>query len=614
MHPVTLILATVLIAPSAPTALADETTYELEPVVFSAEASFESLGQETFVPKQSVRVAPARYSILKRIGDEQAFPLVNQGYPSGAKGPRLGGRSVDDVQVTTIGVPLNLPQGGGADLSVFPSFLWSAAELSRTPISAGYTPSAASGAVNLKLWTREKILRAPREGERDSRLTFSADRQVQNFSIATRKQRSAINVGTNFGLQTGPAGSLSYEFYRDSVSTYRLHLLGTDQDGDSPGSKTLRTPEAHLYQWRMIPAIETQRLLGGDWVWESTWFADLGGIRLDNPPSAAFNTSSRSQQFGVENAFVTGDTTLSLSARYTRFRQEATAGAPVVDREEWPYLAGVTRRIELSDRAELKATAQASGITGVGVAPGARLSARVFNEDRETGESFFELFATPKQPTIQARFYQLPFFYSGNPDLRTERIYSAIAGFERRLPSLVLRTTLKGEYRTDVQIDRQDPALTAAAGTSIFRTVNAGTARLLYLDQQAEVSPTRRLDLRANVVLTLSRLQDSQTPYPDLSAFSARGRAIYHLSADWDLEGRALYQGPSVAFVHPVVSATGGRFHPNFTLFDLETRVQVGRDLQLQAGIENLTNQFAEVVLDYPLPGRIYYFGAQIEL
>lgn len=608
----TISLATAVLgagAHSAP-AHAEEMTYSLEPVIFRAQASFESLGEETFVPKTVTPIEPARTSVIKRIADDQPFPVANLGYPAGASGLRLGGRSVDDTQVTTLGVPLNLPQGGGADLSIFPSFLWSAAELSRTPVSGGFAPTSASGAINLRLWTRDRILRRRRPEDPDSRLTATYDRQVQNFSIATERRGIAINVGSNFGLQTGPAGSLSYEFYRDSDSTWRLHLLGTDQRGDSPGSKRFPTPRAKIDNWRAIPVLEMQRSLGRDWVWEATAFGDLSGIKLEDPTDDTLYSNSRSAQFGLENAFLYGDWTFALSARQTRFDLDShtdrfgftTVGAQV---REWPLFASATRRVDLSDRLELKATVLSSAITSVGARPGGRLSARLFANpaERDREHTFLELLSTPKMPTINARYYQLrdgssTTIYSGNPGLKPEQIYAAIAGYERRFERWSTRTSLKGEYRTSVQIDR--------AST----TVNAGNARLLYLDEELRFAATGRLDLRANFLLSVSRLQDAGIPYPDLPAFTAKGRATYRLSPAWELEGRAWYQGPSVA----TAGSTGGRSHPNFTLFDLEARVSVTRDLALQLGVENLTDQRAEVVLDYPLPGRLVYAGMQLAI
>jgi hypothetical protein len=612
-QPLPRLAALVLALSSFGPARADESTYTLEPVIFRAQASFESLGEETYVPKTVTPIQPSRASVLKRIGDDQAFPIVNLGYPAGASGVRLGGRSVDDTQVTTLGVPLNLPQGGGADLSIFPSFLWSAAELSRTPVAGGYAPTSASGAINLRLWTRDRILRRHRADDPDSRLTANYDRQVQTFSIATERPGIAINVGSNFGLLTGPAGSLSYEFYRDSDSTWRLHLLGTDQRGDNPGSRRFPTPNAKIDNWRAIPVLEMQRSLGRDWVWEATAFGDLSGLRLLDPTDPSGNSSSRSKQFGLENAFLYQDWTIAVSARLVQFDLEANEftdafgglnRVPGAEVREWPLFASVTRRFDLSDRFELKATALGSAITSVGAAPGGRLSARLAADpaERDREYTFFELLSTPKMPTINARYYQYLYngttSYAGNPDLKPEQIYAAIAGYERRFSRWSTRSSLKGEYRTAVQIDR---------GST---TVNAGTARLLYLDQEINWAATGRLDLRANLLFTVSHLQDANIPYPDLPAFSTRGRAIYHFSPSWELEGRAWYQGPSVA----TAGSTGGRFHPNFALFDLEGRVMLARDLNLQLGIENLTNQFAELVLDYPMPGRLYYAGLQLAL
>lgn len=575
-------------------------TYTLEPVIFAAPASFETLGEETLVPKKSVSVEPTRFSVIKAVGDEQAFPLADRGFPANAaNGFNLGGRTIDDTQVSTVGVPLNLPHGGGTALSSLPSFLWSRVDIARTPLSAGLAPSSASGAINLELWTRDQILRKHHPEDPLSRLTGSYDRQVQNFSLATRQRKLAINGGMNYGMQTGPAGSLSYEFYRDSISTWRLHFIGTDQEGDSPGSKTFPTPQAKLDVYRLIPILETQRTLGGDVIWESTWFGDVSGIRNRDPSAAATDSNSKTEQYGTENVFVVDDSVFAVSARYVRFRKDenSLSATPAVLHDEWPLYASASHLFRLSSLSELKSTADVSAITTIGAAPGGRLSWRIKDGGDSTGAQFYELFTTGKMPTIQDRYYVFTGF-AGNPNLKPERVFSAIAGYERKFKDWRTRTALKGEYRRDVQI------------SNTSTVVNAGTAQLLYLDQEVGWAATGRLDLRANLLLSVSHLQDQDIPYPSLPAFSAKARAIYHFAEEFDLEGRAHYQGPSVAAAFP----TGGRFHPNYTLFDLEARVALERAVHLQAGIENVTDSRAEVVLDYPLPGRLYYLGLQFLL
>ncbi len=573
---------------------------ELETITFGARASFETLSRESLLPKEQVSFQSARSTTLSAIGTSVLDPLVQFGYPSGATSTALGGRTVDDTQVSTLGVPLNLTQGGGADLSVLPSYLWSSAEISSTPVSQGYTPGAASGAIDLKLWTRERVLSGKRKRpEFDSRVTAQYDRQVQTVSVATERPGIAINLGTSLGLQEGPAGSLSYEFYEDASQTYRFHLLGTDQRGASLGSRSNPTPRATKSTWRVIPVLETERRLGEPghtWLWQSTVFADWNGIRFQNPASSGNNTSSRAFASGIENAISFNSTTISASLRYEQFRLAPNASASAVAADEFPFLIGLTQSFELEGGRELKLTGQAQGVNTIGVEPALRASLK-------THPWTFELGTLAKMPTQSARYYRLPGtspgdpdFFTGNPDLKTERVWFGIAAHETEAfdSDSQLKSELKLERRERVQI------------TQGATTVNAGGATLGSLEERLEIKRWGRFDIHLGLALNVSRLEQNQNPYPSLPTLASKVRVGYQVSSDFAITSRAHYQGPSVA--------SGGRFHPHYTLIDLEARWAPSTQFNLVGGVDNITDQRADVVFDFPLPGALAHLGVEIQI
>jgi len=216
---------------------AAETEYKLEPIVVSATASFDSLNDDQFIPQKKFKFDQSRNGSQDVIDKTLPFPSQNYGYPSGSLGNNLGGRSVDDAQVSTLGVPLNLPQGGGPDLSIFPSFLWSGASYSMVPQMAGYSPQGVSGSIQFDLWSRTAV-REYKKSTQLNRITANADRNLQTVSVGTKVENSAILAGMSMGRQTGPSGSLSLYAIKNPRSHLLFHLLGADQAGDNPAASS----------------------------------------------------------------------------------------------------------------------------------------------------------------------------------------------------------------------------------------------------------------------------------------------------------------------------------------------------------------------------------------
>jgi hypothetical protein len=581
-----------------------QSEYELPPVLVEAQSSFETLNESSLLPKRQERLDPVRTSPLKQLNRSQLFPVADTGVPSGANGVRMGGRSVDDTQVSTLGVPLNLPQGGGPDLSQFPSFLWSGLEIHSNPTAGGYVPTSASSSIELKLWTRESAL-APKRPTYPSRFTASWDRQVQTLSIATQRPGIAINAGMNLGLLNGPAGSLSYEFLTASRERYRLHLLGSEQSGVSPGSRSNPTPNAKRESSRFLPVIETEHYLSPKrsptQILRTTWFADVSKFQFSDSSNSAYDTESDTQQYGVETALTLDSTTFAASVRYQRFRQGRFVANPTVATDEFPYLVGGTQSFDFGTTAAgsevlAKATLQAHGNNRIGVSPAARFSVAWKSPEVETSRNttVAEVFTTPKMPTINARYYSIPSAYFGNPNLKPERIVSGILSRTTENADWKSRSELKLEYRRDVQISGDRT------------TLNSGEAGLIYLEESAEYRGLPRWSLGAGVLLTGSRLFQSGQSFPSLPFAAIRAKAAYTLSPTVELEARSRFQGASTTF--------NRRAHSAYFLNDIEVRYQIDSQLQIQGGIEDLFNQKPEIEWDYPQPGRMVYLSLQASL
>lgn len=561
----------------------------LDTIVVNGNASFESLSEESYVPVKSVPFQQVRTGTLDSINKREIFPTVNYGYPSGASGVSLGGRTIDDTQVFTLGVPLNLPQGGGADFSFFPAYLWSEALISPTLSSAGFSPQAASGSIQLKPWTRESLLHST-PNRTSSRATVAYDRNLQTYSLGTQTGNLAVLAGMSTGLQTGPAAELSYALSREPGHHVMFHFIGSSQEGDSPGSKSFPTPNSKKKTWRLIPVIESHQQINSDWTIENTFYADLQHLQFIDP---SFPSVTRTQQYGLENAIIYRNYTLALSGRYINYVTKTQSN------HEWPLLSTLAGEYALTSKMTLKLIGGGNYLdTAGGFYPIARATIRY---EIDAQQYFFaEGNTIPKLPTMVARFYPASAFYTGNPNLKAERVNAILAGHQFENAGFQNTITAKGEYRTDVQIDQNQT------------TQNAGKATLMSLKEDLKYKAFEFLEFNASTLLTYSQLKNRTEPYPNLPFFNQLigVRFIQGDLGDLNVIGR--YTGASRA-PDPNAFTSPAPFihHSDFFLFDTWVNYNVTKDLTLTAGIDNLFDNRAEVILDYPLPGRMIYLSAQ---
>ena len=513
----------------------------------------------------------SRVSTLSRTS---VFPSDNLGYPSGAILSGTGGRTADDTQVSTLGVPLNAAQGGGADFSAFPSFLWSDVETS---------PQGVSGNIQFKLWTRETLASLPTQSTR-SQFTSSYRRDVQSFSFSTKQENMAVTAGLNTGELEGPAGALSYSLIREPVRHLMFHIIATSDDGVNPGSITFPTPHAHKKMWRVIPVLEFHQEFNETLTLETTAFSDLQELQFTDPANPLYSSDDRIQQYGIENAVLLNPYTFGLSCRSVHY-----VSSTFHELKEWPLESRLSRDFNLSDLSAAKLTATANYLDTVGTYPGAKAAIKVARTPKQY--YFGELNTTPKMPTLINRYYQISGYFNGNPALKPERVNALIFGFTGDLGKFQTTTTAKAEYRNQIQVNQNQTV------------VNAGNASLLYLTEECTYIFMDALKLTTGTLLSYSRLQDQALPYPDLPTFSQTVQLIFNPSDRMELNLLGKYVGPS--------TAAGGRFHPNYTLIDWGGRYHFNQNYALSMGIDNIFDDRAQVVLDYPLPGRIGYLALQ---
>lgn len=543
-------------------------------------ATFETINDDTDVPATQTKISGEHATTNDSLKWDTAYPLRSNGYPTGAIGVNVGGRSAEDTQVTTLGVPLNLPQGGGADFSAFPAYLWDSVTLAPTTSGAGFAPSASVGHVDFMPWTRAS-LRDQKLGLL-SRATVSYDHDSQTYSLAHKEGPLAMVIGASTGLQRGFAGMVSGEIIKSNSSQVLIHFIGTDQTGDTPGSLTFRTPGATEHTKRYIPVIETGFKLGEGFEYQSTAFADLSHLQFNDPANAS-NSQTNTEQYGIENALVHGSDTFALSARYVRFN-----GASYGALHDFPGYAAFTHEWLLSDEVSLKGSINGTHTDGRSIAPGARLSAKFAASEKTY--SYSEMNTVAKLPNLIDRYAQYPSFgFHGNPDLNPERVYAALVGYRYEQDSRVILTQLKAEYRKSIQILSPD-------STTV---INGGDAYLITLSHEFHAPLTNYIDAHYAGFFTYSKLKDLNTSYPDLPFATAVLGLRGHYRDDYSMSANGRLVGVS--------AGPGGRAHDAYTLFEVEAAYQISKGVRVLGGIDNLFGSQGQAVLDYPVEGRRFF-------
>jgi hypothetical protein len=566
----------------------------LQPIEVSESASFEVLARDPITPKKIISIPASRPNLFQNLRQTLPYSVDVRGYPSGNNSVNLGGRSVEDTQVSTLGVPLALPQGGGADLSGFGHFLWDRAVVSTAPNSAAFVQQSASGSIELKSWSREQLRRPYRLRDLNSQASVSYNRQASTFSIGSRYQNTAVIAGSSFGLLTGPSAGLSHEILNHGGNYIALHALGFDTEGTSPGSRTFSTPNNLKKNWRLLPVLETRFNLLEGVRYEGTLYGDIQRLRFQDPTNSAFDSDTRTFQYGIENAIRYQNWTLGLSGRYVRF-----TGAPISVREEYPLRStlGYTQK---NNQTTYDALIGADSLQTAGTGLIAKLGTKF--QATEINNWFTSLQTLPKLPTLTARYYSIA-GYVGNPNLKPEQVTFLTAGLDHNAnfkngPIRALHA-IRAERRNRIQLTR--PSTTPGTNTAL----NAGNAYLFSLQSDTGFRIHPNLTLNQNLLLTKSRIDQTQNPYPSLSVFSDRLHLAYEPNDHWQLDAYSQIVADSIE--------SSGKKHAGYSLYDLMliyrlTGLDQGQ-YEISGGIENLFDRRAEITLENPLPGRIAQLG-----
>lgn len=568
-----------------------ETTVTLSPIVVAG-SSADALNYDPIVPSIEMNTTPssASGSVARSMEESLPTPFTDYGVPGMTTQFRGIGRTSDDTNVQSLGVPLNSIQGGGFDFGSFPQFIWSKFSYHLGPGSGAFDPGAPSGTLNLTPWTAQAILNPDRTSQSSFRLTELVTRGLNQTSVAASAGGVAVLAGYSVMNAQGPSGSFSAVLLKDSDWDIRAHLLATSLTETSPGSNTEPTPNARFQTARWIPVLQVNRsvksLLGLD-VGSSaelreTLFYDRAQVRFVNPDDRTYDSFTRSNQLGTETALLMGDWTMGASLRRASY-ENIGYEAP----DEWILHTQLSRILQ-TGALTWNAIAHLDSVSQVGFRPGGDFGVRWDLTDQS--DVFTKLSFSDRFPSFEDRYEQIPYF-TANPGLAPEQALSENLGVEYHTRSL--KTSLQGyfQWRNQAQI---------YTGTTV---INEGQAQEFSLLQDVAWQTQPWLDLTHAFRLSHSRVGATQSRIPydpvvtEVMTIKAHGLGEQRF---WEtsLSLRAL--SSSLSGYGSGSGVAGG-----YGFVDFGATLNFSR-IMIQGRIEDLMNRPIEVVQGYPWPGRIY--------
>lgn len=199
--------------------------------------------------------------------------------------------------------------------------------------------------------------------------------------------------------------------------------------------------------------------------------------------------------------------------------------------------------------------------------------------------------------------------YIGNPRLEAEKNLAVDLALHHHGKTIQMRVQpyynrlqdyITGEVREDLA-----PQSMGARGVKVY--TNIGSARIFGVDVDVNWQLPAHLTLFSNLSFADGRDLERDAPLPEIPPLATLTglRYVYPGNMFWlQFETRAARRQDEVS---PVV---GENETPGFTVYHLRGSVRLGNSLQIQSGIENLTNVFYHEHLDrndIPQPGRNFY-------
>lgn len=548
----------------------------LDPVLVNGTAA-DLLSQDSIVPQEKKRTDPVSSSgsVGRSLLTRTTLPITETGHPGEPSSVRGSARSADDVDARIFGVPINPPQGGGFNFSIFPSFLWSEVRYQAGPGLSGSEPRSITG--QLQLIPRSFDALGSRAAGAGASQFYSSAGILQTAvqgSTGRGEDGSGIAavLGVTEGVAKGPAGSLSAT---KNFGSYRIHthLIATQQKAQSQGTESYVTPNATIENARVIPVfqLDTKDV-------QTTFFSDLARIDYRDP-GFSLNTLDLVQQAGVNTIYKKGGWRFGLGSRYVNYRTrgKASIGEAIGNIQ-------LTKTAALGDlwmiEPSIGGGLVTKGVTSFYFFP--VVSVGLSRLETWGGEAYVRVGISRKVPSLLDRNYSLPGLFVPNPDLKSERVTTAILGWNRE----------SGAWTTGIRFQGQ--AIQDARVLSGLQPINGGTATIASVAFDGGFQWTSENRLNYSFLVNLSEIE---SPSQGKGAFMGLPAWTQVGSWDWN-SGR---WGSSLAYRW--TSGFRNSYGPSVgpTVYaDWAGRYRVNSTLEIGARVDNLWDADVRLVADYP--------------
>jgi len=536
---------------------------------------------------RDVGASGPRASLASDLASSLPVPVSTTGRPGAAAGFRGIGRSAEETTVSMLGVPLDPPQGGGFDLSTFPSYLWEQAvwHPGGGSILAG---RGMAGGIALVPWT-EGALRSGDSRRSRGVLQASDPRQIA-VSAGFKEPGIATTLGFTGGDVVGPAGMVSFRPFGDAGG-WTVHLLASSLDAKvitpyaSTGTRQTLARGIPIVQWEGASNRVRVRVSA---------FGDVSYLKYEDPGASYARTRDHTRQGGAtatvrwENGWSVSGTLRNI--RYSMLAQSLPA--------EFSGQFAVGKTKHLSPCFVLNFEAGGVGLERQNIHPVGSLG--IGNEPSQGFTWRSRISAGMRFPSLTDRAYVLPGFFVGNPDLLPERNLTALLGAGWKARNFTASADLLAQRRLGA-------ILTDSSGP-VSTVVNRGRADQLSALPSVRFEVDPGLTVQATSIGSSSRVEETRAPFPYLATWQHRIRLTWEsANRGWILgfQSRASLRRPL---------GTPGRELPGYGLWDVDLSWRPNQSLTFSGGLENLADRSIEFTAGLPSIGRIASLNLMMEL
>ncbi len=598
-------------------ARADETAapVTLDPVISEGTAA-EALKFDPIVPAYTAKTKSrtSTGNIGKELANDLPFHTNSNLKPGNEVGVIGIGKGAEETDVNLLGIPINRPQGGGADLATFPQYFWSGYSYQIGPSLGAFDPRGVGGSLTLRLWTQDNL------GTESNRATyFQSTRHLKQLSYGRSDKNYAILAGMTLDSVVGPGLSFSAVPFETGSTKITTHLIFSDTKTENFYSERYPSTTANQRTDRLIPVIQLDQKISSALL-KTSFFYDYAYVDYEDTLDPSAKQIKKVNQFGNESALLFGNSRIGFGARSVKYERNLENSVGTFPSEQVLNLQA-SHEFKFAETATsttlFEPTAGGYAVTRKGFYPTASFGLRHENRLEDAGKcgEFIRVGFTERFPSLLDRYYEfvqpagsttlrgIP-----NPDLKPENVRSVEFGGDYAKGSYKNQLTF---FVRDYKHARYTRTFTDpnSATTTDYQMTNAGNAWVAGATQSQDWKAFSMLDLGTRVTYQRSRIEDLRSSFPYSPVWVGILKAdIHDPSNRYGLE--IVNKGATEFFAYAETSTTAATRLPGYYYLDLLARAEIYSGITVVGGVENVFDRPIQYRLSDPDEGRIYSISA----